>query len=471
VSALVPAAAVAAAAYALVPASISFLLLVIIAGAGIAAGPFVARVRAFSLLLCAIGGFIGLGCRVSIARSSQEAPPIPPSQITRIEGSIVSVSRDGDGRIRAEARVRRVSGENLSATARFTVQLTLAPETRSVIAEGVALSAAVDGVTEGSRGGWFARVERAEFETPPFLPRVRNQVVQTLETAIARSAGDGVPLMRALLLGERSDLTLRTEELFRSAGISHVLALSGMHLAVLAGLAVGMIGPLFGRRAGLVAGGVVALLYTLLIGGRPSLVRATLMSEISLFLVLMERPLRLSEIVAGAFLLHLVLQPSAIGEVSFQLSYLALLGIASVTPVLVRELRPWAPPAISGPLAAGLGAQIATSPVVLTVFRRLYPAGVLAAAVVGPLAVLFMIAGIAAMALSALSAPILTGAMSHFLSLLSRLIEILAWWFAGGPAIIARQGSAGMVAAGLSAGCIACGILIERRRLLWTGRR
>jgi competence protein ComEC len=337
------------------------------------------------------------------------------------------------------------------------------------IAPGTPVEAAISGLHAGRGGVWYASALELRAGMAPVTGSLRAGVYRFLAGGIERSAGSGAALLKALLLGERTDLTLRTEELFRRAGVSHVLALSGMHLAIIAALVVTLVLPLFGRRVALVAGAVVALVYTIFIGGRPSLVRATLMVEITLLLMLFERPLHLVEVVAAAFLVHLLLQPAAIGEVSFQLSYLALLGIAVVAPGLIREIRPWVPTAVAAPVAAGVGAQVAGASVLFRTFGRIHPVGIVAGAVLGPIVALFMTAGIIGIAVSLIRLPVLVAISSSVLSFMATIIESIAWWFASVPAL--RGTSLALPVALVSVVCLGGGVVVERRRLLWTGRR
>jgi len=468
VSALVPAAVIAVAAYALIPPGISTLLVFLVAGCGIALSRVRgARLIAITLLVCSAGAVLGMSSRVAVAISRQQEPSLPPGKINRLWGVVVGHSEHTADGWQIAVRVHEIEMENLRTSA--NLQLLLSVDHAAAPAPGASLMASVAGLHAGRGGAWYASGVAVTLGQPPVGGRIRSGIYNAFSRAIERSAGTGAPLLKALLLGADTDLTARTDELFRRAGVSHVLALSGMHLAVIAALVVALVLPLFGRRVALISGAVVALAYTLLIGGRPSLVRATIMCEIALLLIFLERPLLLVEVISAAFLVHLLVQPTGIAEVSFQLSYLALLGISVITPGLIREIRPWVPAPISAPLAAGVGAQVAGSPVLFGIFGRLYPIGIVAGAVIGPLVVLLMTAGIIGAVVSAFPLPALWLISSRVLSALTALIENVAWWFAG---------AAGVTGEGLAVPAflvalvsLGWGAVVERRRLLWTGRK
>ena len=152
------------------------------------------------------------------------------------------------------------------------------------------------------------------------------------------------PLVTALLTGDRSLLARETVSAFRSSGASHILALSGLHL--------GIIYVLFDRLTrvagqtplarGLRFGAMVlsAGFFTLMTGASPSLVRAFLFIVINELLRLTGRPRKASRVLCLALLIQLVLDPSAIKSVGFQLSYLAMAGIFLLYP----RLEAWYPP-------------------------------------------------------------------------------------------------------------------------------
>jgi len=467
-SALVPAAVAAAAAYALVPPNLSAVLVFLVAGCGIAlSGARSSRLIGITLLVCSTGIITGMGSRAAVAFARQQSPALPPGQVSSLSGVVVGhTERTEDGR-QIAVRVNEIGMDNLRTSADLPITLTY--DGNEPMAPGSPLLASIAGLQAGRGGAWYASASDVLVGDPPVAGRIRSGIYHATGTAIERSAGTGAPLLKALLLGADTDLTARTEELFRRAGVSHVLALSGMHLAIVAALVVALMLPLLGRRVALISGAAVALAYTLLIGGRPSLVRATIMCEIALLLILFERPLHLVEVISAAFLVHILVQPTAIVEVSFQLSYLALLGISVIAPVLIREVRPWVPAPIAGPVAAGVGAQVAGSPVLLGIFGRIYPIGIVAGAVIGPMVAIFMTVGIIGVVVSAIPMPVLALVSSRLLSGLATVIENTAWWFSGASGVGGEHLAvpAGVVALGL----LGWGVVVERRRLLWTGRR
>ena len=160
------------------------------------------------------------------------------------------------------------------------------------------------------------------------------------------SAGTA-PLLTALLTGDRSLLAQQTISAFRESGASHILALSGLHLGIIYILfdrltrVAGQTPLARGFRFGAIV--LSAGFFTLMTGASPSLVRAYLFIVINEVLRLTGRPRKASRVLCLALLVQLVLDPSAIRSMGFQLSYLAISGIFLVYPVLEK----WYPPSPS----------------------------------------------------------------------------------------------------------------------------
>jgi ComEC/Rec2-related protein len=202
--------------------------------------------------------------------------------------------------------------------------------------------------------------------------------------------GPGAWLVRALLLGDRAGTPEWAAELFRRSGTAHILALSGMHLGILIGLIVLILGAVVGRRAAVVAAVVPVGLYLAIIGFRASLARAALMFGFGVAGLVAGRRVEPGRILCASFIVLAVAAPRAVDGLSFQLSFAALAGILVFGRWLDRALLPWLPALIRRPVAASVGAQLGTLPLVVMAFGVARPVGILATLVMAPLAALFL---------------------------------------------------------------------------------
>lgn len=147
-------------------------------------------------------------------------------------------------------------------------------------------------------------------------------------------------LLTALLTGDRSGLSREVIQAFRGSGASHILALSGLHMGILYVLFDKLTLPL-GKspsarkiRAALIV--CAAGWFTLATGASPSIVRAFLFICIGEFCNLTGRSKKLSRVLCVALLIQLTANPAVIKSLGFQLSYLAMAGIALLYPTLEK---------------------------------------------------------------------------------------------------------------------------------------
>lgn len=147
---------------------------------------------------------------------------------------------------------------------------------------------------------------------------------------------DSVPFVQALLIGDRSGLSYAQKNALSVSGIAHTVAISGMHVSIL----LGMVLLLCGNRRWLAAiiGIPAVAVFTLMVGAMPSVVRAAIMQTLLLLAPLLMREYDPLSALGAAALCILVPNPWAITNVSFQLSFGAILGILPLSDRLYRRL-------------------------------------------------------------------------------------------------------------------------------------
>lgn len=139
------------------------------------------------------------------------------------------------------------------------------------------------------------------------------------------------PLVKALLTGDKSDLTKEITEIFRDSGASHILALSGLHLGVLYLILARLTSPLgnspWARKLRYSLIIVAALFYSIMTGATPSIIRAFLFITINETARLLGRKREPVRVLLAALTIQLAIRPDVIASVAFQLSYMAMAGI------------------------------------------------------------------------------------------------------------------------------------------------
>ena len=181
-------------------------------------------------------------------------------------------------------------------------------------------------------------------------------------------------LAAGILIGLRDRVDRDLAADFTTAGASHVVAISGWNIAIVA-TTLGALAGGIGRRRRSVLTGVAIALYVLFVGPSPSVLRAGAMAGIALAARELGRPSRAAAAMGLAVAILLVLNPSSVDDPGFRLSVLATAGLMAWGTPLARRLSGPAPGRVRAWLAESLGvslaAQAATMPVILLEFGRL----------------------------------------------------------------------------------------------------
>jgi competence protein ComEC len=199
-------------------------------------------------------------------------------------------------------------------------------------------------------------------------------------------------LAQGVLLGVRAIITDDLKEDLQRTGLTHILVVSGYNLTVVAILLQRLTEKRLPRHLALLIalGGVI--LFTLMTGGTPPVVRAAIMVSMALLARVVGRE---SDALTSLMLTAALLvgaSPGILWDVSFQLSFMATLGLVLLSPPLERALRRL-PLGIDSILATALAAAIMTTPVIAFNFQRISLISPLANLLVAPAVPLLMLLG------------------------------------------------------------------------------
>jgi competence protein ComEC len=239
----------------------------------------------------------------------------------------------------------------------------------------------------------------------------------------------------ALLAGERGYTDDFTAENFRNAGLSHVLALSGMHLSFFSSFSSRAGKKFFGKKYDCLLKFLGILFFAWFAGFSPSLFRAFCFSLISLLCsAVFCAKIDSFSVLCAVFLFHASAVPEDVFSVSFMLSYLALGGIMLFSEFLAIFLSRIFPFSVSNAVSASAAANFSTAPVSLHFFGSISSAAIVSSSVVSPLVSGFLTAAVWLIAFS-LAIPWISVAAGGFLNAFCSLIFFLAEFFARFPQI------------------------------------
>lgn len=240
------------------------------------------------------------------------------------------------------------------------------------------------------------RLEPLTPENPPWTVRVKRWTLATLHRNLPPHSA---ALLAGLLLGERAELPRSVDEAFRRAGVYHILAVSGSNVALIAGTVfLGLMLLKLPQRLVASVASLVVVGYALVVGGDPSVLRASAMGLLLLLGLLLDREVNPINSLALAALGILLWRPGDLWDPGFQLSFAATLGILWLAPAMMRglESRGW-PKWLAAGIAVSASAQLAVTPSMLSHFNQLSLIGIAANLAVVPLAGLATTLGLAAL--------------------------------------------------------------------------
>ena len=298
--------------------------------------------------------------------------------------------------------------------------------------------------------------------TPNFPERIRLWLQGRIDSLYG---GETAGLVKALLTGDRSGLSFKTQNDLSVAGLSHAVAVSGMHVSILLTMAAMLCG--YQPRLMALLGIPIVILFAFVTGLSPSVCRAAVMQIMLLCAPLARREQdSVTSLGAAAFLL-LVQNPWCIASVSFQLSFAAVAGLMCVSGVIQKRLlslvkkpgRVWRF-LVSG-LSATLSATLFTLP--LTIFYF----GIVS--IVAPLTNLMALWAVTGVFTLGLSSCLIGGPVTWIASILSRYILGLCDLAASFPYAAATAHNIPLMVWAVAAyGLIAVILLVRRFPVWWT---
>ena len=217
------------------------------------------------------------------------------------------------------------------------------------------------------------------------LDRVAAAVQRHVRTQTARhvASPDAQGVLLALLLGDRSAVGQGALDAFRETGLMHLLAVSGLHVLLVGMGLFALLKPVLGRlgwrrRTVDVSRAAVTLailgLYVLVTGGSVSVVRAFVMAAVWVGGVAMQRKPDALNSLGLATIVLLLMRPTALWDVGFQLSFGAVAALVTLVPILETRIpgrfRSGTVGYVTDSVLVSLVATLGTAPALLVHFGR-----------------------------------------------------------------------------------------------------
>ncbi|MGU3293908.1 ComEC/Rec2 family competence protein [Williamsia sp. M5A3_1d] len=424
------------------------------------------------LVLVATAGITaGFGSAITIraayiAASPMAAPELVGHKVTAgmtVVDDARTLRGPGPPRVRIAVRAAPVRSGGAPVAATLTAPeegwADLVPGQRAV---------AVVAVDRPYRSDLTAAALRATTPPQAVVPPPRHQIWATaVRTRLAGLARRQLPaaesgLLPGLVVGDTEGLPDDVVDEFRTAGLTHLVAVSGANFAIIAG-AVLLVLRVCGTPRTPAALLTMAVLgcFVVVVRPSPSVVRAALMGLVALIALVADRRTAAVPALAVAVLGVLIIWPAMAVDPGFALSVAATAGLIALAP----PIRTWlcdrgCPRVLAELLAVATAAQIVTVPLVVMISGSIGPVGVLANIAVAPAVPLITVLGTVAAAVA--------GVSTVSAAVLIRLCEPSLWWMLHVADVAARAPGAtitvpdGVVGALMAAAVVVGVVLVVR---------
>ena len=200
--------------------------------------------------------------------------------------------------------------------------------------------------------------------------KLQQKIEEHFSSSYASSLSPQGAVLEALLLGERSRMDRSVTRSLQKAGIYHLFAISGAHIAIISFFLFSLLKLLrTPTRLSYMLVMAFLLFYAFLVEGRPSVMRATIMTLAFLLGKLIWRNVNLINTISISSFILLLLNPFSLFNVGFQLTFAATFSIILFFPRIIKYF-PKLPLRISEILVLSLTAQLAVFPFIASSFNR-----------------------------------------------------------------------------------------------------
>jgi competence protein ComEC len=219
-------------------------------------------------------------------------------------------------------------------------------------------------------------------------------------------------LLQGILLGLDQGISPRIRSDFNADSASHIIAISGMNIAIVAGLLMTLTRRLMPENPAVAVTIIGLVVYSLFVGANPSVLRAAIMSILALIATRLGRQTYGPASLGFSALVMTAIQPNALWDVGFQLSFLATFGLIFYVEPLQNLLTRWLATFLSEgrvkqvldlmseSLVVTVAAQIATLPLIILIFKRFSVVSLPANFLIIPVQAQIMVWGILSIALA-----------------------------------------------------------------------
>lgn len=289
-------------------------------------------------------------------------------------------------RVTVDVRTAEIAGRSTTSTVRITVMGT-GPEWAALLpGQLIDAPGRLRASTFGGRptSSLAARDPPTVLEPAPVAYRIAGLIRSALHRTAGGLDGDAAGLLPGLVVGDTSGIDEQLDTDAKATGISHLLAVSGSHFAILCGFVIILLRR-FGPRTAAFGAAATLVGLVVLVGPEPSVLRAAVMGAVGVLALFSGRTRTSLPALAGAVIGLLLVDSELAISAGFALSVLATGGLVLLAPLWSKAWqRRGIPPGWADLLSIPIAAQVVTMPVIVLISGSVSVVGVLANLLVAP---------------------------------------------------------------------------------------
>lgn len=199
---------------------------------------------------------------------------------------------------------------------------------------------------------------------------VRHKIISGFNNYLPQAQAS---MFLGIVLGIREGLNPSFYEQLKKTGVVHVIAASGSNVSILAGFLLGVLNLFVKRRVALFFTSLIVVFYALISGFDPPIVRASIMAMTAFSAQMIGRQnTPFIALFVSAFLM-LIVSPSLVLDIGFQLSFLSTAGILYIKPIIDKILSIKYVTFLKEDFSTTVSAQVSTMPIILSIFSYYSP--------------------------------------------------------------------------------------------------
>lgn len=260
---------------------------------------------------------------------------------------------------------------------------------------------------------------------------IKNRLMSVIQRTMSEPYSS---LLGSIVFGSQaSPLSEELQENYRTAGVIHLLVVSGTQVSIILSVVLGTC-KLFGssQNITLIIVSMANLLFAVMVGAGPSIIRAAVMAETALIANIFERQNDFYNSLSVSVVILLMLDPLNLFDLGFQLSFIATWALFYVAPAFEEKIKGFVPGPFSNITAISIAPTIATTPIILFNFGQISFVSIISNFLIIPWVEVTVIMGFASTMIG-LILPSLAYAVNNTLTVILALLNLIVYSLASIP--------------------------------------